>query len=127
MMEVLLLEFKEILAKVQNNFYNYDLTDSIIENISFSDNLTDFKLVVDYYYTEKEEEHIILLFKNCTVVNYALEKEIYKLNNYELNFSQFTITKVIIEEVEDQICIKIFTVNDENEFLRIVCQDINFS
>lgn len=121
------MEFKETLLTVRNNFYNYDFTDSIIESISFVDNLTDFKLIVDYYFTEKEEEHVVFLFKNCTVVNYKIEKEIYELNNYELNFSQFTITKVIVEEIDDQICIKIFTVNDENEFLRIVCQDVTFS
>ncbi|HAC4876814.1 TPA_asm: hypothetical protein GZV10_13610, partial [Listeria monocytogenes] len=46
-----------------------DLTDSIIDNFTF-ENLTDFKITIDYYNTEENEEQIVLLFKNCTVVDY---------------------------------------------------------
>lgn len=125
-MEVLLLKFEDNLLTVQDKFYNYDLTDSVIEYISFEDNLKDFKLIVDYFFTEKEEEHLLLLFRNCTDLNYSMSKKTYELNDYELNVSQFTLTKVLVEELDKQICIKLFTIDDENEFLKIVCQDVSF-
>ncbi|MBC2074818.1 hypothetical protein [Listeria marthii] len=115
--------FSDRVVKIQDTFYDIDLTDSIIDNLTF-EQLTDFKITIDYYYTEEEEEQIVLLFKNCTVVDYSLDNDMYKINNYELNYSQFTITKVIIEEVDKQICAKIFTVSNENVFLKIICQDI---
>ncbi len=87
----------------------------------------DLKIIVDYYFTEKEQEHIALLFKKCTAVNYSLKRDVYELNHFKLNYSQFTITKVKVEQIKNQIVIKIFTVNDENEFLQIICQDVNFS
>ncbi|HHQ1154169.1 TPA: hypothetical protein ACSK98_002905, partial [Listeria innocua] len=71
-------------------------------------------------------EQIVLLFKNCTVVDYSLDEDMYKLNNYKLNYSQFTITKVIVEEIDNQICVKVFTVSNENVFLKIICHDVIF-
>lgn len=121
----IVLEFSSRLTKIQEVFYDMDLTDSIIDNFTF-ENLTDFKIIIDYYNTEENEEQIVLLFKNCTVVDYSLDEDMYKLNNYKLNYSQFTITKVIVEEIDNQICVKVFTVSNENVFLKIICHDVIF-
>lgn len=121
----IVLEFSSRLTKIQEVFYDMDLTDSIIDNFTF-ENLTDFKIIIDYYNTEENEEQIVLLFKNCTFVDYSLDEDMYKLNNYKLNYSQFTITKVIVEEIDNQICVKVFTVSNENVFLKIICHDVIF-
>ncbi|EEO4444847.1 hypothetical protein G6I72_001252, partial [Listeria monocytogenes] len=113
--------FSSRVTKIQEVFYDMDLTDSIIDNFTF-ENLTDFKITIDYYNTEENEEQIVLLFKNCTVVDYRLDEDMYKINNYKLNYSQFTITKVVVEEIDYQICAKLYTVSNENVFLKIICQ-----
>lgn len=120
------MKFNENLSAVQNNFYDIDFTDSIIETMSFNNNLTDFELIVDYYFTEKGEEQITINFENCTTISYDMPKEIYEINDYQLNFSQFTISKVEVEGIDSQICIKLFTVSDENELLKIICQNVIF-
>ncbi|HBM3470227.1 TPA: hypothetical protein LWG50_002594, partial [Listeria monocytogenes] len=52
--------FSSRVTKIQEVFYDMDLTDSIIDNFTF-ENLTDFKITIDYYNTEENEEQIVLL------------------------------------------------------------------
>lgn len=119
------MKFEDNIEEVKKKFYDYDLTDSIIENMSYDD-LTNFTITVDYYFTEKQEEHIKILFKNCTAINYEIEKKIYESNDWKLNESHFTITKVIVSDMNEQIEIKLFTIHEDKEFLKIRCQDVTF-
>lgn len=114
------------MRRIQKSFYEYDFTDSIIESLRFDDRLVNFILTVDYYFTESAAEIIELIFENCTMVDYEIPQEIYNMNNCILNISHFTIVKTSVAEIDNQVCVKIFTTDDDREFLRILCQDVQF-
>lgn len=114
------------LKKIQESFYEYDFTDSIIEKLYFDEGLVNFFLHVDYYFTEDSEEHIRLTFKNCTEVKYEIPQKLYEMNNNSLNVSHFTITKIVVTGINNQLCIKIFTVDNESEFLKVLCENVSF-
>lgn len=79
---------------------------------------------VDLYFAKSDEKNIELIFEDCTVVNYEMPQEIYQMNTNNLNISHFTITKVLVTEMDNQLCIKIFTFDNDNEFLKILCQNV---
>lgn len=114
------------LKKIQESFYEYDFTDSIIEKLYFDEGLVNFFLHIDYYFTEDSEEQIKLTFKNCTEVKYEIPQKLYEMNNNSLNVSHFTITKIVVTGINNQLGIKIFTVDNETELLKILCEDVSF-
>lgn len=120
------MSLKSKLQRIKNFFYDYDFIDSIIENLYFDNSLVNFCLLLDYYFTEETEEHIKLTFENCTEVSFEIPQELYEMNNNVLNFSHFTITKITTVELDSQVCIRIFTVNNETEFLKILCGNVSF-
>lgn len=120
------MEINKNMRRIQKSFYEYDFTDSIIEGMRFDDRLVNFIVTVDYYFTESDVEIIELIFENCTTVNYEIPQESYKMNDGILNASHFTIVKTSVAEMDNQVCIKIFTADDDREFLKILCQDVQF-
>lgn len=120
------MEMEEHLKRIQKKFYEYDFTDSIIEDLCFDKDLVNFCIFVDYFFTEEDEEHIQLIFEKCTKVDYEIPQDIYTMNNDELNVSHFTITKILVNVIGDQVCIKIFTFNNESEFLKVICKNVKF-
>ncbi|MGG5341229.1 hypothetical protein [Enterococcus sp. AZ192] len=102
---------------ISDFFDELDLTDSIIENISFDKNLTDLKIEVTHFFDE--DKLISIKFNNCYKFDYELSKDIYILNDNQLNFSHFTITKILIDEG-----INIFTINDDEPLIKIMCQTV---
>ncbi|EOH95344.1 hypothetical protein [Enterococcus pallens] len=120
------MSLKSKLQRIKKFFYDYDFIDSIIENLYFDNSLVNFCLLLDYYFTEETEEHIKLTFENCTEVSFEIPQELYEMNNNVLNFSHFTITKITTVELDSQVCIRIFTVNNETEFLKILCGNVSF-
>lgn len=120
------MDLENNLREIQKSFYEYDLTDSIIEELYFDNGLVNFNMLVDYYFTEKGEEHIELTFEDCTKVNYEIPPEIHKMNTGILNFSHFTIIKTVVTESDNQVWIKIFTIGSETEFLNILCKNVKF-
>lgn len=120
------MEMDNTFKVIKKKFYDYDFIDSIIEKLVFEKNLVDFKIVMDYYFTDFQKEYVTLIFKNCTKVKYSITQKTYEMNDDELNFSHFTITKTEVTKIDNQICIKIFTTNEELEFLKILCTDVVF-
>lgn len=121
------MEINKDVRRIQKIFYEYDFTDSIIESMRFDDRLVTFIVAVDYYFAESDAEIIELIFENCTAVDYKIPQEIYKRNEGMLNISHFTIVNTSVTEIDNHLCIKIFTADYDREFLKILCQDVHFS
>lgn len=120
------MEINKNVSRIQKSFYEYDFTDIIIESLRFDDRLVSFIVTVDYYFTESDVEIVELIFENCTMVDYEIPQEIYNMNNGILNISHFTIVKTSVAEIDNQVCIKIFTADYNCEFLKILCQNVRF-
>lgn len=120
------MEINKNVRRIQKSFYDSDFTDSIIESLRFDNRLVNFIVTVDYYFTESDVEIVELIFENCTMVDYEIPQEIYKMNDDILNASHFTIVKTSVAEMDNQVCIKIFTADYDREFLKILCQDVRF-
>lgn len=107
------------------NIRDYDFTDSIIYEMKFTKILTEFMIKIDYYFAEdKNNTDVVICFKNCYKVDYLIFQKIYELNNKELNWSHFTITKMEIVNAEKMSTVIFYTTSDSQPFLTIDCENI---
>lgn len=112
---------------IEAKLSEFDFTDSIITKIYFEVNLTDLIIEVDYFWTELETgERIEFKFCNCLNFNYDMPKNLYELNNGELNWSQFTIQKIEFENSEFPK-LDIYTYNYMKPLVSVQFADLTFS
>lgn len=99
-------------------FYNFDLTDSMIETMTFTPDLSSLCLRFEHYFDDDAVKNIY--FRNISKMEYSIPEEIYEMNDGKLNFSHFTITATTVAILDNEI--QLFTFDSKNPFLRIKCE-----
>jgi hypothetical protein len=126
-----------IIANGFEEIYNsLDFTDSIVERISWENNLLDLALTIDYYINRDEEELLTIRFKDCIKADFSLTTNLLSKNEEErrsYSMSWYTIQNYkLLKDSEllrqysnkELIHIQIFTTDQVIPWLSVVSREI---
>lgn len=126
-----------IIANGFDEIYNtLDFTDSIVERISWENNLLDLVLTIDYYINRDEDELLTIRFKDCLKADFSLttnllsvpeeEKHSYSMSWYTIQNYKLLRNSELLKQYnhKELIHFQIFTSDQEIPWLSVVSRGI---